>query len=79
MVLLLTSVTHVQKVYTIPLFPPRHGLGMRLVLYIYIYMYMSSQDKATALFYASRSGHVDIVRVLLERGADPNIPDKVGI
>ena len=31
----------------------------------------------TALHYASGGGHHDTVRVLLERGADPNTHDKV--
>ena len=31
----------------------------------------------TALHYASRCGHHDTVRVLLERGADPNTHDLV--
>ena len=37
----------------------------------------SSQDQKTALHYASGGGHHDTVRVLLERGADPNTHTKV--
>ena len=40
-------------------------------------LYYSSQGQKTALHYASRGGHHDTVRVLLERGADPNTRDKV--
>ena len=44
--------------------------------YIHV-LYYSSQDQRTALHYASEGGHHDTVRVLLERGADPNTHDKV--
>ena len=37
----------------------------------------SSQDQKTALHHASEGGHHDTVRVLLERGADPNTRDWV--
>ena len=37
----------------------------------------SSQYQQTALHYASWGCHHDTVRVLLERGADPNARDKV--
>ena len=39
--------------------------------------YYSSQDQRTALHYAIGGGHHDTVRVLLERGADPNTHDEV--
>ena len=45
-------------------------------LYVCILYYLS-QSKRTALHYASGGGHHDTVRVLLERGADPNTHDKV--
>ena len=40
-------------------------------------LHYSSQSQRTALHYASEGGHHDTVRVLLERGADPNTRDKV--
>ena len=40
-------------------------------------LYYSSQDQKTALHYASRGGHHDTVRVLLERRADLNACDLV--
>ena len=35
------------------------------------------QNGVTALHYASQEGHVTIVKLLLEKGADVNICDKV--
>ena len=46
-------------------------------MFIDVHTYSGSQDKLTALHYASEGGHHDTVRVLLERGADPNMCDKV--
>ena len=40
-------------------------------------LYYSSQDWRTALHCASEGGHHDTVRVLFERGADPNTYDWV--
>ena len=53
-----------------------HGLCIHQ-LYSIMVLYYSSQDQKTALHYASKGGHRDTVRVLLERGADPNIRDRV--
>ena len=44
---------------------------------VHWYSTILSQDQKTALHYASGGGHHDTVRVLLERGADPNTRDKV--
>ena len=59
-----------------------HGLCMHQVystcsLMFIVTLLYSSQDQRTALHYANEGGHHDTVRVLLERGADPNTRDKV--
>ena len=36
-----------------------------------------SQDGQTSLWVAAEKGHVEVVKVLQEMGADPNIADKV--
>ena len=41
--------------------------------------YHVSQDGWTALHYASREGHMEIARLLVNRGADINMKDKVSI
>ena len=40
---------------------------------------VTTQRGATALYFASQESHVTVVRVLLEKGADVNICDKVYI
>ena len=52
---------------------------LRLCMYMYNVMYTCSttQDQKTALHYASKEGHHEIVQLLLEKGADPNTRDKV--
>jgi len=35
----------------------------------------TNEDGRTALYFAAANGHVDIVRFLLENGADPNMQD----
>ena len=47
-------------------------------VYVHVHTLLkSSQFLKTALHYASEGGHHDTVRVLLERGAEPNARDKV--
>ena len=38
-----------------------------------------SPHQSTPLFWAAYEGHVDIVRYLVEQGADINIKDKNGV
>ena len=38
---------------------------------------VTTQNGVTALYYASQEGHVTVMRLLLENGADVNICDKV--
>ena len=42
------------------------------------YTYMSSSHNRMDGIWASRRGHVEIARLLLERGAQPNMASKVG-
>ena len=40
-------------------------------------MHLSLQDGWTALMMASKAGHMEFVQVLLDKGADANIQDRV--
>ena len=44
---------------------------------MYVSLLLSPQRGKTPLFTASSSGHTDVMRLLLENKADPNISDKV--
>ena len=47
--------------------------------YVYIVLYHSLQDGATPLILASQEGHKDIVEVLLNHGAEVDLPNKVSV
>ena len=57
--------------------------GCREMLYTItdgsVFLYLSQYLQQTALFWASENGHVEIVQLLLDRGADPNTVDDVRI
>ena len=42
-----------------------------------VYMYFSLQDGETALMMASREGHVECVKLLLDEGASADLSDEV--
>ena len=42
-----------------------------------VYMYFSLQYGATALMLAFREGHVECVKLLLDKGASADVSDKV--
>ena len=44
---------------------------------LYVSLLLSPQDGDTPLSGASFNGHTDVVRLLLENEADPNISDEV--
>ena len=47
--------------------------------YIYIVLLHSLQNGTTSLSLASQDGHKDIVEVLLNHGAEVDLPDKVSV
>ena len=47
--------------------------------YVYIVLHHSLQDGTTPLILASLKGHKDIVEVLLNHGAEVDLPNKVSV
>ena len=47
--------------------------------YVYIVLHHSLQDGNTPLILASQKGHKDIVEVLLNHGAEVDLPNKVSV
>ena len=47
--------------------------------YVYIVLLHSLQNGTTPLSLASQKGHKDIVEVLLNHGAEVDLPDKVSV
>ena len=48
-------------------------------LYNVMYTCSTTQYNQTALHYASEEGHHETVHLLLEKGVDPNVQDKVSV
>ena len=48
-------------------------------LYNVMYTCSTTQLQNTALHYASDEGHRETVQLLLEKGADPNVQDRVRV
>ena len=46
-------------------------------MYVYMYVLIVLQDGDTLLHVAARSGNRDVVALLLNRGADPNLANQV--
>ena len=51
--------------------------AMQTAAQLSVALYYSSQYQKTALHYVIEGGHHDTVRVLLDRGADPNTYNEV--
>ena len=47
--------------------------------YVYIVLYHSLQNCTIPLILASKAGHKDIVEVLLNHGAEVDLPNKVSV
>ena len=47
--------------------------------YVYIVLLHSLQDGYTPLIIASQEGHTDVVEVLLNHGAEVDLPQKVSV
>ena len=47
--------------------------------YVYIVLHLSLQNGNTPLIAASQKGHKDIVEVLLNHGAEVDLPNKVSV
>ena len=62
-------------------FLPSHLSFKNMYNGIYNVMYTCSttQRQMTALHYSSEKGHHESVQLLLEKGADPNVQDKVSV
>ena len=57
----------------------RFLLSMCLCLCLYVCHYYNYQVGGTALIWAAKGGHVDVVRYLVEQGANKDLQKKVRI
>ena len=56
---------------------PAYQYCISKCMFYYTLYVLSLQIGETPLYEASRNGHTDVVRILMENKADPNISDEV--
>ena len=54
-------------------------VGVLTIWYYSVLVLLVLQDNRTALMFAAGNGSVEVVKILLDKGADVNIQDKVSL